>query len=439
MKHLLGGAATLALFAGAASADGISRADLPLSVMFETGNYAQLSFSQVTPGVSGAYTAPLAFAGGASTTGNMAKNYGNVSAAVKMDLSENLSFGLFLNQPYGANADYQQGFYNGLRADWTSQQLAAVAKYKFTNNFSVYGGLRYVTSSADIAIPDQLIRPGVQNSVNTNLAGIDLMNGGTGDVASGRAIAQGNVAALSGIANPTAAQQAQLAQLQGLLAVDNAVQNGPAGTFNYTAMGERDSQVAYLLGVAYERPEIALRVALTYESGFTHSFETAETLAGLGFGAGGTGTTEVDMPQSVRLDFQSGVAANTLVFGSVEWTEWSVWEVAPPEYQGTFGQAVTGLDNDTWRYQIGVGYRFSETFAGFARITHEPGNGGIASRLSPTDGSTAFGIGGTWTNENVKLTAGVEYVKLGDATDGSGVQFSDNNAIGFGLSLGFSF
>ncbi len=435
MKQLLGGAATLALVAGAASADGISRADVPLSVMFETGNYAQLSFSHVTPRVSGSYPTPLNFAGGANTTGNLASSYSNVGGAIKMDLSEQLSVGLFFGQPYGAGANYQQGFYNGLRADWDSNQFSAVLKYNISDRFSVYGGLRHVTSSADIAIPDSLIRGGVSQTVNENLAGLDPT--GSGDAAAGLAFANGTIAALEAAPALTPELEAQLAGLQQLVATNNAVTGAPVGAFNYSAQGNSDSRLGYLVGVAYEIPDIALRVALTYESGLTHKFDTSEQLAAFGFGAGGT--TEVEMPQSVRLDFQSGVAKDTLVFGSIEWTEWSVWDVAPPEYENAFGGAVTGLDNDVWKYQLGVGRRFSDAFSGFARVTYESANGGVASRLAPTDGSTSLGIGGTWTRDNVKLTAGVEYVWLGDAEDGSGVKFEDNTAIGVGMSIGFSF
>jgi len=420
MKHLSGGVATLALVAGAASADGITRADIPSSIMFEKGNYVQLSFGHVTPGISGGFTAPLSAAGGASSTGNMAQNYSNVGLALKMDVSENLSFGLFFGQPYGAQASYEQGFYNGLSADWASEQLSAVAKYRINNNFSVYSGLRYVTSQADITIPDQLIRPAVNGAANNGVAA-----------------ASAALAVLPAGDRRIPVVEAQLAQATALAAASDPAGGLPAGTFGYAAQGNRDSQFGYLLGAAYERPEIALRVALTYESGVLHEFETHESLPGLGFG--GTTTTKVEMPQSLRLDFQSGVAADILVFGSIEWTEWSVWEIAPPQYEAAFNQNVTSFDNDTWRHQLGVGRKFSDSFSGFARVTHESAKGGEASRLSPTDGSTALGLGGTWTRGDAKLTTGVEYVMLGDAKDGSDTDFSDNTALGFGMSLGFKF
>ena len=40
-------------------------------------------------------------------------------------------------------------------------------------------------------------------------------------------------------------------------------------------------------------------------------------------------TTDVDTPQSVQLDFQTGVAPKTLVFGYVRWVDWSEFSISP--------------------------------------------------------------------------------------------------------------
>lgn len=204
----------------------------------------------------------------------------------------------------------------------------------------------------------------------------------------------------------------------------------------YSATGST-GDVGYILGVAYEKPEIALRVALTYESGITHKFPTTETWAPLG-GIRAT-TTTIEMPKTIALDFQSGVAKDTLVFGSIRWSEWSTWSVQPPGYFGVTGQEITGFDNNVISYQLGVGRKLNDNFSVFARVGYEKANGGVASRLSPTDGSRSIGIGGTYTKDNMKITAGLEYVKVGDAVDGSGTRFAGNKAVGFGMSVGYRF
>lgn len=359
MRFVAPGLAALLLTTGAAHAGGIERSLLPYGILFEDGRVAVLSFSSVMPNVSGSL--------GGLETGNMAQDYVRLAFAVKADLSDKLAFMVSFNQPYGADALYTAGAYTGLEAHWESTQVAALLKYQLGDRVSVYGGLRYVTSSAEIFIPAQML--------------------------------------------------------------------GPLGA--YTATTENDSQVGYLVGAAYEIPDIMLRVGLTYESAITHELATSESFTGVG--AGPVSTTEIIMPQSVALDFQSGIAKDTLLFGSVRWTEWSKWHVSPALYFGTLGEEVTGFDSDVFSYQLGVGRRINDNFSVFARVGYEAATGDVASRLSPTDGMQSIGIGGSWSQNNIKVTGGVEYVKLGDAVDASGTVFSGNDALGLGLSVEFIF
>jgi len=396
MKNTLKLTAALMLTTTAATAGGIERGSNAYSVLFEEGNYVALSFSTVRPDVSGDYPAGVPFGGG--STGNMSKDYTNAGLALKYELNNRFDVGLFLNQPYGANADYPDGAYAGLSADWESNQIALVLKYQATPNISVFGGIRSVESQADIAIPDAVIRGGIAQSAQDAADAGDLATAGV----------------LSNIASTTA-----------------------AGALGYSAETDDSRETSYILGAAYERPEIALRVALTYETGYKHKFAGTETLTGLG--VSGTSDFEIEMPQSVTLDFQTGVAADTLVFGSIRWAEWSVWEVRPNGYDTALNDRVTGIDNDVTTIRLGVGRQINEDLSVFARVTYEGDNGDEASRLAPTDGSTAFGIGGSYTYNDVKFTGGLEYIKLGDATDGSGVEFADNDAIALGLTVGYQF
>lgn len=373
MKFILAGLATLAMTATTALAGGIDRNGLPTSILFENGSVARLSFSSATPSVSGAYVAALSFFG--ASTENMAESYVSLGFAMKMDLSDKMSVALMANQPFGADAKYTGGFYTGLEAHWSSNQLAAILKYDLTDRISVYGGLRYVQSSATINIPVQMLAPPATPIVL-----------------------------------------------------------GP-----YSATASSDGQVGYLVGAAYEIPDIALRGSLTYQSEITHSFATAESFGGLGGGATMNSTTDIILPQSIAFDFQSGIAKDTLLFGSVKWTEWSKWQVRPAYYDAVIGDEVTGFDNDVMTYQLGIGRKINDNLSLFARVGYEAATGGVASRLSPTDGMQSIGIGGSWTKDNIKVTGGLEYVMLGDAVDGSGTNFTGNTAMGVGLSVDFAF
>ncbi len=428
MKLALTSASLLALSASTALAGGIERAANNYGLLFDSGNKIEFSLSLVNPTVTGEYTAAL----GGGSTGNMAGSYSTLTTTYKNQLSDKLDFGLYVNQPYGANANYKQGVYTGLRADWQSEQTAAILKYQIADRVSIFGGARYVRSRADIQIPELLVR-GAGARFATELG-----------TQAAQLAADAAAAAAAGDAATAAALGAEAAAL-GARATTIGVAVNPATNplgdpgLNYTANGDWDGKWGYVLGAAYEIPDIALRVSLTWESAITHEFDAVESLPTLGIN-GVNGTTEITMPQSLALDFQTGIAPGTLLFGGVKWVEWSEWEVRTPGYESITGNEITGFDNDTFTYRVGVGRQFNEEVSGFAQMSYEKSNGGVASRLSPTDGRFSIGVGGQWTDgEGMKARAGIEYAKLGDATDGSGTRFEGNSAIGVGMSFSYSF
>lgn len=371
MKYIISAAGALALTTSLAHAGGIDRSGSNYSALFDKGRVMTLGFSNATPSISGSLDlGPFSLA-----TGNMAESFSTLSFSYKADVNDKLSYAVFMNTPFGADAHYATGAYTGLEAHWQSNQLAALLKYQLTDRASVYGGLRYVTSSAKIYIPVQMLSP----------------------------------------------------------------PNTPIVIGPYTAGAASDSQLGYVVGAAYEIPDIALRVGLTYESSITHSFATEESFAGLNGGATLAGSTDITLPQSLALDFQTGVAKDTLVFGSVRWTEWSQWHVAPGYYDNVLHDEVTGFDNDVITYELGVGRRINENLSVFARVGYEASDGKVASRLAPTDGMNSFGIGASWTQDKVKITGGIEYAKLGDTFDASNTQFTGNSAIGVGVNVAFTF
>lgn len=426
MKKTLMTASAVLATATAASAAGIERSSNDYGLLFQDGDQANISVTLVNPKVSGNY--PDALGGG--STGNMSGNYTSVAAGYKKDLGERLSFGLFVNDAYGADANYREGVYTGLSATWDSEQVAFILKYDISDRISVYGGARYVQSQAQIAIPEALTARAVGNHAQ------DL-----GDQAAdlGRqaaaAAAAGDLQTAAALGAQARTLGAEARTLGGALAATPPTLGGT--NWAYQATGKQDGRFGYVLGAAYQIPDIALRVGLTWESEIEHSFDTHEVIPALGMDI--NDTTKITIPQSVKLDFQSGVAKDTLVFGSIKWTEWSKWEVRTPGYEAVTGKEVTGLDHDTITWRVGVGHQFNENASGFAQMRYEKSNGGEVSRLSPTDGLFAFGIGGQLTNGNVKLRGGIEYVSLGDAEDASGVKFENNSAVGMGMSLTVAF
>ena len=209
---------------------------------------------------------------------------------------------------------------------------------------------------------------------------------------------------------------------------------------NYSMSTDTDTAYGYLVGVAYEMPEIAGRVSLTYNSRITHDFDATET-----DNIFGTRDSEfsTSIPESVHLEFQTGVAEDTLVFGGIRWVRWSKFDISPPGYvtplPGGLGQnPLVEYDKPTTTYTLGVGRRFTEQLSGSASISHERSGGGQLGNLGPTDGFTSVGLGASYTIDNITLSGGVQYrwIGGGDTSVGS---FSDNSATSAGLRVGVRF
>jgi len=209
---------------------------------------------------------------------------------------------------------------------------------------------------------------------------------------------------------------------------------------NYGLDVEGGQKLGYVLGAAYEMPEIAMRVALTYNSAITHTLSGTNGLLRPQIAA----PTSFDstIPQSVMLEAQSGIAANTLLFGSVRWVDWSEFDIIPPDLINPITSQVLPLvdyEHDTTTYTLGLGRRLNENWSGAVSLVHEK-EVGNATDLSPVDGRTGIGLGVTWENERFEVTGGVQYSRLADTdTPALGAAFRDNKTLAAGLRLGFRF
>ncbi len=209
----------------------------------------------------------------------------------------------------------------------------------------------------------------------------------------------------------------------------------------YTAEGDTSFALGYSVGAAYQRKDIALRVALTYNSEVNHDVDTTENSTALGTTSS---TTDITTPQSVNLEFQTGIAADTLLFGSVRWVNWDGINISPANYATITGGSLVEYDENTFTYSLGLGRRFNEKWSGAIQASYEPAGDGNAPNLGPTDGNLSVGVGATYKlSERAELSGGVRYVVLGDAITpgGGGItgDFSDNSAIAAGLKVAFRF
>jgi len=210
----------------------------------------------------------------------------------------------------------------------------------------------------------------------------------------------------------------------------SATASVPAAAF-YTIDADADAGFGYVLGGAYQIPDIALRVALTYRSEVSTTHDIIEN--SLLIPADTASTMDVVTPQSVNLEFQTGVNPKTLVFGSVRWVDWSEFHLTPNNYLGV---SLVDYDDDRVTYNLGVGRKLSDTLSAAVTIGYEENLGGEPSPLAPTDGFFSLGAGLTYTMGSTKITGGAKYIWIGDSSGAAGT-WEDNSALGLGVNFAF--
>ena len=152
MKRILTTATALAAVATTVQAGGVERSTQSVAILFEQGRYAELSFGNFSPDVSGSIL------GGARQSGDMAPSYNNWSLGYKMDIGERMALAVIIDEPIGADVAYPGSFppgpypLAGSTAELNSSAITALLRYKFANDFSVHGGLRYQTVEGQVSL-----------------------------------------------------------------------------------------------------------------------------------------------------------------------------------------------------------------------------------------------------------------------------------------------
>lgn len=387
MTKTLTASAVLLLSTAPLYAGGIERSTQTIAPLFEAGNYAEFNFGFIRPTIEGTDNAPAAI-GGPFDTGNVTGRYNSWAMAYKHQFTPNFSAMIQFDQPFGADIEYPlvteggSALLGGTQAHVDATNITGAMRYTMDNGFGVHGGIRASRANADVTLAGAAFGP-----------------------------------------------------LDG-----------------YKAVMDQSGAYGWLAGASYERPDIALRASITYNSPITHKFKTTETfgagIAGmLGLPAGmgiPTGETEVTTPRSVNIDLQTGVMEDTLAFGSIRWVKWSEFMVKPPVYSKIPGQGdgLVTLENST-TYTIGMGRKFTDQWSGAASVSWEGKGDDLVSPLAPSNGRVGMTLAAIYTMDNIKITTGVNYTKLGDAqpeTDGQArAQMSGNSGVGFGIKVGLTF
>jgi long-chain fatty acid transport protein len=363
-----------------AAAAGIERVIPSARILFREGAYAEFNLAVVNPTLRGR-DADLSAVGlplqYEGRTNDIFETFSQISLGLRGDITDRLSYALVFDEPWGADTSYGRGTF-------PPQDFAAVPP-----SFSYEGTLADLRSYAF-----------------TTILAYDVMP---------------NVKVFGGL-------RAQRVEAEAAIPFVGPTLGRPG----YTLTTDRDMGWGYMVGAGYSLPEIALNVSLTYYSRIDHTVATTE------FGTDET-SFGFETPQAVNLEFQSGVAADTLVFGSVRWVDWSSFVISPPSYVAAVGAPLVAYENDWWTYTLGVGRRFSEQWSGALQASHEPSRGGTLTTLGPVDGRTILGAALTYTAGPLELTGGLSYGWLGSTRNVLDTDFSDGTVSGLGLRVGYSF
>ena len=222
----------------------------------------------------------------------------------------------------------------------------------------------------------------------------------------------------------------------------------------YVVSGDEMAPVA---GAAYENKEIALRVELLVQVETDMALTAASSVAAAVPTTAVSGATMV-IPQTMTLNFQSGIAEDTLLFGSIHKADWDTAQIAIPENTAGINPAGGTLTVDDvgssfssrTAYSVGVGRKINETLSVLGSYSTEDGGGATSNDpFTLTDGSQTVGLGVRYSQDNMTISGGYSYTKVGDVTvthltdagapSGLTAAYTDNKVTGFGLKIGFSF
>ena len=212
--------------------------------------------------------------------------------------------------------------------------------------------------------------------------------------------------------------------------------------------------------MAYSKPEIALKAALTYRSEIKHDAKAFETFpiataagatAGLALPTSRDGDIEINTPESVNFDFQTGVNPTTLVTAKVRWVPWSEFAIVPSLYNDVSkistkdeeGLALVSYDKDQWLVELGLAKRLTPALAVTGTVGWDSGAGNPVTSLGPIEGYYSAGLGAKYNfTENWAISAGGKYLWFGDAegqipTKAVVSNFEDNDGFALGVKLSY--
>lgn len=484
----------------AAHAAGLDRSTQPSSVFTEQGTFAYIEGISIDPNITGKDNQnPIAtkdnYQEGRDVS-DMGEKYQYVNYGAKADVNDTVSLGVFFDQPWGADVEFSgdnnfvgapTGTINGIYGNVTKAIQASNPTAPAITNANDLQTLIGTINAGQARLPtlqEQL------SQVNTGLSTPNLPAAKQAELTAQKNQLEAGIATINkGVASLPTLQQAQavtnnLSKVSGGTNVKISSQNftgvmgvklgekkniqiygGPTlqklsgnvhlrGNAYKTASGYdanvlQDTAVGWMAGVAYLKPEIALKAALTYRSEIDHETRAYEHMPALGSNGTGTNDITVTTPKSVNLDFQTGLNPTTLLTAKARWVPWSDFGIKPKIYNAA-AQASTGqdlnlvsYDKDAWSGEVGIGKKLSPQLALSGSVGYDSGAGNPVTSLGPVDGYWNVGLGARYNlTPEWAISGGAKYLMFGDAKaklpDGSIVgDFKDNDGWIYGLRLSY--
>lgn len=481
-----------------ANAAGLDRSTQPSWAFTEEGTFAYVEHITIDPTIEGKDNANVATTDANFTAGrnvpDMAEDYQFLNFGAKADVNDTISVGAFFDQPWGADVEFSgdnnfvgapTSIVNGIYAQAAAGLQNAGIALPVTNATELQTAISTIQSQVNDgqarldAANTQLTQAQAALAANPALAPVltpqitALQQGiaaGTTQVAAGNQAvntlstaqtASQNLSQVTGATNVSLSSQ----NFTGLLGVklgekkNIQIYGGPTiqrlegdvhlrGNAYKTASGydaniARDTAYGWMAGIAYLKPEIALKAALTYRSEIDHDVNTTENLPALGAAGVGTNEITVTTPKSVNLDFQTGINPTTLLTAKARWVPWSDFAIKPKIYGSASGLNLVSYDDDAWTAEVGLGKKLSPQLAISGAVGYDSGAGNPITSLGPVEGNWNVGLGAKYNlTPEWAVSGGVKYLMFGDAKakipDGSIVgDFQDNDGWVYGVRLSY--
>lgn len=412
------------LTATAAYAAGLDRSGQDITAFLQEGTYAETVYTYIDADVSGKDTL-------GRDTGDVAESYDFFRYGVKADLNDTFSIGVLYDEPFGAAVQYggNNNFVHKSQAE-TTRDFAALAQKDILKP----------EEATSIIGANQLSQDKVGQGTNVEIRTNNLTM-----LVGAKLGANKNFQIYGG---PAAQRVTGEVHLRGITYQSMA---------GYDAKIATDTEVGWVAGMAFYKPEIALKAALTYRSEIEHETSIAETIPialALGKPVNTSSPFSVTLPESWNLDFQTGVNPTTLLTAKVRYVPWSDFDIRPTQYTETTKRAfpeglpIVSYDKDQWSAEVGLGKRVTDRLAVSGAVGWDSGAGNPTSTLGPIKGYYSLGLGARYNfTPEWSLSLGGKYFKFGDAdarippevykNSGTSGRFEDNDGYAVGVKLAY--